>query len=67
MGHGPDVHQNSEHCGQEGVHVALASGKCLKLLPEFGVKGLEVFFFFFLSATAMEKFVFLESRTWRPT
>lgn len=47
MGHGPDVHQNSEHCGQEGVHVALASGKCRKLLPEFGVKGLEVFFFVF--------------------
>lgn len=40
MSHGPDVYQDGEHCAQEGVHVALASGKCWKLLPKFGVKGL---------------------------
>lgn len=48
----------------------------LEAAAEFGVKGLgehelEVFCLFFcllfLSTTAMEKFVFVESRTWGPT
>lgn len=44
----------------------------LEAAAEFGVKGLgehelEVFCLLFLSATAMEKFVFVESRTWGPT
>lgn len=36
MDHGPDIHKDCEPCGLEGVHVALASGKCWKLLLSLG-------------------------------
>lgn len=36
MDHGPDIHQDCERCGLEEAHVALASGKCWKLLPSLG-------------------------------